>query len=351
VNETVIQSVPAALQLEFEAMREQRDLYRSLLLCEPGPLAVFIGQALDGVESIRAALRMQTRDSAAFRGKIETLQMELLGLEQALVGLELPTIATRMHNAAAAVNEIGLRADITGNDLLPAMVSLEELCNHILSTADIAAVHLPFGDEDAEQADEELEISERRAQRQVVVALRQMSDKLSNQFGKKLSLVTVGLEDIPESWGSALFDLLGQLIRNTIEHGIEAPPQRAALGKSETGTMAIEFVDRSAEGYELNVQDDGCGLDANRLAKVGVKLGLIGAETARSLEPVRMINLIFQPGVTTAHDPARRGMGMQIVREHVQRLGGKMQIASKRGQYVRFQITLPPLTSLRQVQS
>jgi two-component system chemotaxis sensor kinase CheA len=121
------------------------------------------------------------------------------------------------------------------------------------------------------------------------------------------------------------------------------PHQRAALGKSETGTMAIEFVNRGTEGYELNVQDDGGGLDANRLATAGVKLGLISAETARALEPVRMINLIFQPGVTTAHDPARRGMGMQIVREHVQRLGGKMQIASKRGQYVRFQIILPSL--------
>jgi len=322
-------------------MRDQRDLYRSLLLSEPAPLTVFIGQALDTVESLRGALRAPTRDGAAFRGKIDKLQMELLALDQALIGLELPTITARLHDAAAAMNDIGLRAEITGNDLLPAMVLLEELCNHMLSAADIAAVHLPLAEE--EEANEELGISERRAQRQLGAALKQISDKLCAEHGKNLSLVTIGLEDIPESWGSALFDLLGQLIRNTIEHGIEVPRQRAALGKSETGTMAIEFVDRGAEGYELNVQDDGGGLDANRLAKVGVKLGLLTAETARALEPVRMINLIFQPGVTTAHDPARRGMGMQIVREHVQRLGGKMQIASKRGQYVRFQITLPSL--------
>jgi signal transduction histidine kinase len=342
MNDAALQSMPPALQSEFDAMRDQRDLYRSLLLSEPEPLTVFIGQALDTVESLRAALRMPTRDSAAFRGKIDKLQMELLALDQALIGLELPTITARLHNAAAAVNDIGLRAEITGNDLLPAMVLLEELCNHMLSAADIAAVHLPPAEEE-EEVNEELGVSERRAQRQLVTALKQISDKLSAEHGKNLSLVTIGLEDIPESWGSALFDLLGQLIRNTIEHGIEVPHQRAALGKSETGTMAIEFVNRGTEGYELNVQDDGGGLDANRLATAGVKLGLISAETARALEPVRMINLIFQPGVTTAHDPARRGMGMQIVREHVQRLGGKMQIASKRGQYVRFQIILPSL--------
>jgi signal transduction histidine kinase len=333
VNETAIHALTPAVQSEFDALREQRDLYRSLLLCEPGPLSIFMGYALDTVESLRSALRVQTRSSEAFRGKIDKLQMELLALEQALVGLELPTISARLQNAAAAVN-----------DLLPAMVLLEELCNHLLSAVDVAAVHLPLAEEE-EEVGQELEISERRAQRRLAAALKQLSDKLSAEHGKSVSLVTIGLEDIPESWGSALFDLLGQLIRNTIEHGIEAPSQRAAVGKSETGTMAIEFVDRGAAGYELNVQDDGGGLDASRLAKVGVKLGLLSAETARALEPVRMINLIFQPGVTTAHDPARRGLGMQIVREHVQRLAGKMQIASKRGMYVRYQITLPSLTS------
>ena len=344
MNETAIHALTPAVQSEFDALREQRDLYRSLLLSEPGPLSVFMGYALDTVESLRSALRVQTRSSEAFRGKIDKLQMELLALEQALVGLELPTISARLQNAAAAVNDIGLRAEITGNDLLPAMVLLEELCNHLLSAVDIAAVHLPLAEEE-EEVGQELEISERRAQRRLAAALKQLSDKLSAEHGKSVSLVTIGLEDIPESWGSALFDLLGQLIRNTIEHGIEAPSQRAAVGKPETGTMAIEFVDRGAAGYELNVQDDGGGLDASRLAKVGVKLGLLSAETARALEPVRMINLIFQPGVTTAHDPARRGLGMQIVREHVQRLAGKMQIASKRGMYVRYQITLPSLTS------
>jgi Tfp pilus assembly protein FimV len=142
MNDAALQSMPPALQSEFDAMRDQRDLYRSLLLSEPEPLTVFIGQALDTVESLRAALRMPTRDSAAFRGKIDKLQMELLALDQALIGLELPTITARLHNAAAAVNDIGLRAEITGNDLLPAMVLLEELCNHMLSAADIAAVHL-----------------------------------------------------------------------------------------------------------------------------------------------------------------------------------------------------------------
>ena len=95
------------------------------------------------------------------------------------------------------------------------------------------------------------------------------------------------------------------------------------------------------QGFELNVQDDGAGLDGERIAEVAVRLGLLNADAPSPLDPSRVVSLIFQPGVTTSRDPARRGLGLQIVREHVQRLGGKLQIAAKRGQFVRFQISLP----------
>jgi two-component system chemotaxis sensor kinase CheA len=329
-----------ALQGELDALRDQRDLYRSLLLSEPEQLGQFMALALETVESLRSTVRTPTRDGGAFRSKIERLQMELMALEQALGSLRLPTVSSRVQNAAGAINEIALRAEITGNDLLPAMVMLEELCSHLLIAVDAAAIHVPL--DETQEPEEELQASERRAQRRLAVALRQMSDKLSIEHAKKMSLVTVGLEDMPEDWSSVLFDLLGQLLRNSVEHGIETPDQRIAAGKPEVGTLAIDFVDRGEQGYELNVQDDGAGLDTERITEVAVKLGLLTSEAARGLDPSRLLNLIFQPGLTTSQDPARRGLGMQIVREHVQRLGGKLQIAAKRGQYVRFQITLPP---------
>jgi signal transduction histidine kinase len=342
VNETSQHAllISPALQSELEALRDQRDLYRSLLLAEPESLSQFMGFALEAVESLRSILRMPTREGEAFRGKIARLQMELMSLDQALASVQLPTVSVRLQTAAAAVNEIGLRADISGNDLLPAMVLLEELCTHVLVASNAAAVHLPVLDE---EPSESADVAEHRAQHKLGLALRQMCDKLSSEHEKKMSLVTVGLEDLPDDWSSALFDLLGQLLRNAIEHGIESAEQRIAAGKPEIGTLAIDFVERGAQGFELNVQDDGAGLDTERLPEVAVRLGLLTSEASRSLEPGRLLNLIFQPGVTTSKDPARRGLGMQIVRDHIHRLGGKMQIASKRGHYLRFQITLPPI--------
>jgi two-component system, chemotaxis family, sensor kinase CheA len=338
-SDTLCQDLSPAVQFELSTLRDQRDLYRSLLLSDPVELAAFLTLALQSVDVIRATLRHPTREPAAFRGKIERLQMELLGMEQSMASLQLPTIRSRLRHTASSMQDLMLRAEITGNDLLPSMVLMEELCSHLLVAADSSAVHAPLSDE--EWPEDEAEPGEPRAQDRLSLALQQLCDKLCNQHGKQVSLVTMGLEEIPEEWGSALFDLLGQLVRNAVEHGIETPAQRTALTKAETGSLVIEFVDRGKQGYALNVQDDGAGLDAERIAEAAVRLGILSADPTRPLDPSRVINLVFQAGVTTAQDPARRGLGLQIVRDHIQRLQGRLNIAAKRGQYVRFQISLP----------
>src|SRR5579863_8489413 len=319
--------MPPALLVEIETLRDQRDLYRSLLLSELEPLAACMTHALETVERIRAALRMTTRDDGAFRGKIERLQSELNSLNEAMVGLHLPSVSSRVVSAQAT---------------LQAIVTLEELCSHLLIAADCAAVHLPTADDD--EAQEEFEGVQQRAPPKFIAALQQLSDKFATEQGKRVALVTMGLEDIPEPWVSTLFDLLGQLLRNSIEHGIEPPQQRADRAKPEMGTLVVEFIDRGAQGFDLNMQDDGGGLDAEKISEVAVRLGLLSLDAAKSLDPARLGSVIFQPGVTTVKNPARRGLGLQIVRDHVHRLSGRMQVAAKRGQFTRYRFTFPPLS-------
>jgi len=335
--------LPPAVQLELEALRDQRDLYRSLLLAEPAMLAAFMTHALDTVERIRTSLRTSTRDQAAFRAKIERLLDELTALGEALLGLHLPTISTRLANALAALREVESRLAATGNDLLPAMVVLEELCSHLTVAADCTAVHVPL--EMHEPAALELESSQRRSQLKLATALEQLADRCAAELGKRVGLVTMGLEDIPEEWTGTLFDMLTQLVRNAIEYGIEPVATRATRTKPAIGTLVIEFIHCGAHGFELNVQDDGAGLDAEGIAAAAVRAGLVPVEAARALDPTRLASLIFQPGLTTAAGAdSRRGQGMNIVRDHVQRLGGRLQFSTKRGQFTRYRISLPPLS-------
>lgn len=335
--------LPPSVQLELESLRDQRDLYRSLLLAEPSMLAAFMTNALETVERIRVSLRTPTRDQTAFRAKIERLLDELTALGEASLGLHLPTISTRLANALAALREVEARLAATGNDLLPAMVVLEELCSHLTVAADCAAVHVPL--EMHEPAALELESSQRRSQLKLASALEQVADRFAGELGKRVGLVTMGLEDIPEDWTGTLFDTLGQLVRNAIEHGIEPVATRAARTKPAIGTLVIEFIDCGAHGFELNVQDDGGGLDAEGIAAAAVRLGLVAQDAANALEPTRLVSLIFQSGLTTVTNAGetRRGQGMGIVRDHVQRLGGRLQFSTKRGQFTRYRISLPPL--------
>jgi hypothetical protein len=346
MNESAIQALPQAFLVELETLRDQRDLYRSLLLSELPPLASFMAQALETVERIRAELRLSTRDAGAFRGKIERLQAELSGLSDAMLGLHLPSIVSRVSSAQETLRPIGLRQDISGNDLLPAMVTLEELCSHLLIAADCAAVHLPPVDEDNDEDNgaDDADAGQQRAQPKIVAALQQLSDRFAIEQGKRVALVTMGLEEIPEPWISTLFDLLGQLLRNSIEHGIEAPALRTERAKPDMGTLVVEFIDRGTQGFDLNMQDDGAGLDSERITEVAVRLGLLSAEAASNLDPARLASVIFQPGVTTSKIPGRRGLGLQIVRDHVHRLGGRMQVAAKRGQFTRYRISFPALS-------
>ncbi len=341
MNDTSICALSPATQVEIETLRDQRDLYRSLLLSELPALGAGLTQALVSVEELRAVLRSPTRDQASFRGKIEQLLGELDTLTDALHGLHLPTVSSRLVSAQESLHAIEARTEITGNDLLPAMVVLGDLCSHITIAADCASVHVPLSDDAL--APSEIENSQRRAQPKLAIALQQLSDRMAAEHGKHVTLVTLGLEDIPEAWVSALFDLIGQLVRNAVEFGIESPERRAALRKPEQGTLVVEFVDKQTEGFELNVQDDGGGLDARGITEIAVRKGLLAADSAEDLDPPKLASLIFQTGVTTARDAARRGHGMRIVRDHVQRLGGKIQAATKQAHYTRFRIHLPAL--------
>ncbi len=92
-----------------------------------------------------------------------------------------------------------------------------------------------------------------------------MAQFLADMYSKRVSLVCVGLEDVPTHYRRAIEKILGQLIHNAIRHGIEAPADRVVQDKPETGTVAVQFMRAGADGFQLSVQDDGRGLDHDRI--------------------------------------------------------------------------------------
>jgi signal transduction histidine kinase len=172
-------------------------------------------------------------------------------------------------------------------------------------------------------------------------SLEEMAAFLADMYSKRVSLVVVGLEDVPQGYRRTIEKILGQLIHNAIRHGIEPPGDRVVHDKPELGTVAVQFLRVGSDGYQLSVQDDGRGLDHDGIRAEAVRQGVMTADAAASIDPRKLASLIFRAGFTTVSDGGARGIGMDLVRDLVNKAGGRVGIATKPGEYTRFRVSLP----------
>jgi len=139
-----------------------------------------------------------------------------------------------------------------------------------------------------------------------------------------------------------------QLIRNAVMHGVESPAERESHAKPVHGTLLLEFKALPDSSYELLFQDDGCGLNPDKVRATAVAKGLVTEEAASRLRDRQAIKLIFKSGfstLTAAPGEAAHGTGMSLVRRYVHEAGGKIALASLLGHETRFKVTLPSLAA------
>ncbi len=146
--------------------------------------------------------------------------------------------------------------------------------------------------------------------------------------------------------GDALVKLraiAGHLVRNAVIHGIETPENRREKGKPMDGRIKLSL-DRADGHVRLSVEDDGQGLDQDRIARRAVEMGMYTPETAEQAQPAEILRLIFRPGFSTAEvvtESAGRGVGLDVVEEEAKAMGGSVRVETKRGAFSRFSVLLP----------
>ena len=165
---------------------------------------------------------------------------------------------------------------------------------------------------------------------------------LAEKTGKKIELVTSGEDtEVDRSVLEMLADPLTHLIRNSADHGIEAPAERVMAGKPETGTISLS-ASHLAGNVLVEIEDDGGGLNLKRIRDKAITQGLISPTMELSDDQVR--NLIFEPGFSTCSevsDISGRGVGMDVVRRNVAALNGKIDVTSEEGLGTAVKIILP----------
>lgn len=212
-----------------------------------------------------------------------------------------------------------------------------------------------FSDPDLESAFERLStcvadmrdaISKTRMQRvdRLFVAIPRMVRDLSRELGKKIELAIEGGDtEMDREMVEMVVDPLTHIVRNAIDHGIEAPADRLAAGKTEAGHLRVA-ARQSGNQIVIEISDDGRGIDSNRLVAKAITADIISRDQARDMDEAAKLDLIFHPGLSTATEVTSvsgRGVGMDVVRSNVERIGGVIALDNQPGRGLRITFRVP----------
>ena len=167
---------------------------------------------------------------------------------------------------------------------------------------------------------------------------------LAHSAGKQIDLEMEGAEtELDKTIIEAIKDPLTHIVRNSCDHGIETPEQRAAKGKQARGRLTMRAYH---EGGQVNIEiaDDGAGIDPQKLKQKAVQKGLVPVDQAERMSEREMHNLIFLPGLSTAEkvtNVSGRGVGMDVVKTNVEKIGGSIDLQSAVGQGTTIKIKIP----------
>jgi two-component system, chemotaxis family, sensor kinase CheA len=167
---------------------------------------------------------------------------------------------------------------------------------------------------------------------------------VSKDLGKTVRLETFGGDtELDKTLLEAIKDPVTHILRNSLDHGIETPKVRAAAGKPEEGTVRIRAYHEGGN-FQLEISDDGAGIDAERVKQKAISKGLVTAAQAAALNETELQNFIFAAGLSTAEkvtNVSGRGVGMDVVKTNVEKIGGRVKLESVKGRGTKLWLDIP----------
>ncbi len=340
------------LQASQSKAQGQVDTLLGILHIDPAQLSSFLGDSNAAMKMINAVLREPAREEGVFRKKLDTLFRQVHSVKGEAAALGLSSIESRAHAFEDDLKSLKEKPALSGNDFLPLVIKLDDLLTHLQSVSDLVSrlsrLHVAQPEEvhttTAVLEEEKQKQPEGRADSGVAATLQQLAARVARENNKEASLKCAGFELVPEDYRRTVKDIGVQAVRNAIVHGIEAPADRLSAGKAQQGMVRLTFQDLGDAGYKLIVEDDGQGLSTERIKEVALKKGFITAERALSLDTKQTFALLFQSGfstVETATKDAGRGVGMNLIADLTNQVGGRVSVATSAGKFTRLTMTLP----------
>jgi two-component system, chemotaxis family, sensor kinase CheA len=178
----------------------------------------------------------------------------------------------------------------------------------------------------------------------VLSKFSRLTRELSKDLGKKIEMHLTGSEtELDKTLLEAVKDPLTHIVRNSCDHGIESPDERKAAGKPEVGNIRVNSYHEGGQVI-IEIADDGKGLHRDRLLKKAIEKGIVTPERASALSDREIVHLIFAPGFSTAAmvtNVSGRGVGMDVVRTNIEKIGGSVEIESEPGVGTTLRLKIP----------
>lgn len=226
------------------------------------------------------------------------------------------------------------------SELIIAQSRLDQVAT-LLKNQELSAVAESFGKINRELRDNAFDMSMIPIQ-SLVVRFKRLIHDLSKSLDKEVSFITEGMEtELDKNIIEKLIEPLLHIIRNSLDHGIESKPERLAKHKELTGTILLK-ASTVGSYVKIEIEDDGGGLNVDRIREKAIDRGLISA--LKKLEDEQIYQLIFEPGFSTANevtDVSGRGVGMDVVQRSVVAMRGSIEVESEKDKFARFTILLP----------
>ena len=340
------------LQASQTQAQGQVDTLLGILHIDPAQLTSFLNDSNAAMKMINAVLREPTREEGVFRKKLDTLFRQVHSVKGEAAALGLSSIESRAHAFEDDLKSLREKPSLSGNDFLPLVIKLDDLLTHLQSVSDLVSrlsrLHVAQSDVvhtiTAVLEQEKHKQPGGKADSGVTSTLQQLAARVARENNKEATLHCTGLDAVPDDYRRVVKDIGIQAVRNAIVHGIELPAARLSVGKSLQGAVRLSFQDLGDAGYKLIVEDDGQGLSTERIKEVALKKGFITPEQALTLDTKQIFSLLFQSGfstIETATKDAGRGVGMNLIADLTNQMGGRVSVATSSGKFTRLTMTLP----------
>ncbi|MFW2178215.1 MULTISPECIES: ATP-binding protein [unclassified Moraxella] len=358
------------LQNQILKDKEQHDkqieMISYLMTANPEQLAVFIKETHHRFQRMNGVLKHEVNDFDNLQAKARTLLRETHSLKGDASAMKLGVLVSLAERQENELKHLLQQPTLKGNDFLKITIALDEMMDitHFIQSLmqrlhlDNASLSGLVNASDKHKLDSTNDTASPKVVETPIIKsvishtqnywqhyFTQYADDIAKRHQKQVQLTVIGFDNngIDDAKMAVYKDITTQLIKNAIIHGIESPEARLAKGKPSMGQ--IELILQAVDGqHQLSIQDDGQGIDWQKIRDKAIEIGQITASQAEQLQPKDLVNLMFSSGLSTAEqqdEDAGRGMGMDIVRQLISEHHGKIGLNTKFHQFTQFTLRFP----------